>query len=192
MGCYAKMAKIELEKISNADMHLCIEKGMRGGISYIAKRYSKANNKYCPDFHKKTPEKYIIYLDMNNLYGSAMSQYLPYGGFKWVKINSETVNRILNKSDNSLYGYFLEEDLEYPENLYDSHKDYSMAPEKIKIKEEWLSPSFLKNANEFDIKTGNINKVPPNLMPKNNYVVHYRNFRYYLSQGLILKKYTKF
>ena len=54
---------------------------------------------------------------MNNLYGSAMSQYLPYGGFKWVKINSETVNRILNKSDNSLHGYFLEEDLEYPENL---------------------------------------------------------------------------
>ena len=78
------------------------------------------------------------------------------------------------------------------QKIYDSHKDYSMAPEKIKIKEEWLSPCFLKNANEFDIKTGNINKIPPNLMPKNNYVAHYRNFKYYLSQGLILKKYTKF
>ena len=90
-----KMTKVELEKISNADMHLFIEKGMRGGISYLAKRYSKANNKYCPDYVKEKREKYIIYLDINNLYGSAMSQYLPHGGFKWVKINNETVNRIL-------------------------------------------------------------------------------------------------
>ena len=134
-----EMTKVELEKISNADMHLCIEKGIRGGISYVAKRYSKANKKYCLDYDQEKPEKYIIYLDMNNLYGSAMSQYLPYGGFKWVKINNETVNRILNKIDNSLHGYFLKVDLEYPETLHNSHKDYSMAPEKIKIKKEWLS-----------------------------------------------------
>ena len=65
---------------------------------------------------------------MNNLYGKAMSEYLPYGGFKGFKINNETVNRILNKSDTSLHGYFLEVDLEYPENLHDYHKDYLMAP----------------------------------------------------------------
>ena len=62
MGCYAKMTKIELEKISNADMHLCIEKGMRGGISYIAKRYSKANNKYCPDFDKENLKSILFTL----------------------------------------------------------------------------------------------------------------------------------
>ena len=106
-----KITKVELEKISNADMHLFIEKGMRGGISYVTKRYSKAYNKYCPDYDQERPEKYIIYLDMNNLYGHAMSQYLPYGGFKWVKINNERFNRILNKSDNSLHGYFVEADL---------------------------------------------------------------------------------
>ena len=50
------MTKVELEKISDADMHLFIEKGMRGGISYINKRYSKANNKYCPDYNKNKPE----------------------------------------------------------------------------------------------------------------------------------------
>ena len=53
------------------------EQGMRGGVSYINKRYSKANNKYCPDYDKTKPEKHISYLDMNNLYGSAISQYLP-------------------------------------------------------------------------------------------------------------------
>ena len=66
-----KMTKEELEKISNADMHLFIEKGMRGGISYLAKKYSKANNKYCPVYDKEKPEKYIVYLDINNLNGSA-------------------------------------------------------------------------------------------------------------------------
>ena len=69
---------------------------------------------------------------MNNLYGSAMSEYLPYGGFKLVENDNETVNKILNKSNNSLHGYFLEVDLDYPENLHDSHKDYPLAPEKNK------------------------------------------------------------
>ena len=77
-----KMTKIELEKISNADIHLFIEKGMRGGVSYASKRYSKANNKYCLDYDKTKPEKHINYIDMNNLYWGAMSEYLPYGGFK--------------------------------------------------------------------------------------------------------------
>ena len=71
---------------------------------------------------------------MNNLYGHAMSQYLPYGGFKWVKITNETVNRILNKKKkNSLHGCFLEVDLDYPENLHEDRSDFPMAPEKVKI-----------------------------------------------------------
>ena len=90
---------------------------MRGGISYINKRYSKANNKYCLDYNKNKPENYISYLDMNNLYGGAMSEYLPNGGFKWVKTSNKTINGILNKSDYSLHGYFLEVGLEYPENF---------------------------------------------------------------------------
>ena len=137
-----KMTKVELEKIDNADMHLFIEKGMRGGISYINKRFSKANNKYCPDYDRTKTEKFITYLDMNNLYGQAMSEYLPYEGFKWVEVNNETINKVLNKSDDSLHGYFLEVDLEVPEELHDYHKDYPMAPEKIKIEDDMLSPYF--------------------------------------------------
>ena len=96
-----KMTKVELEKLSDADGHLFIEKGMRGGICYVNKRYSKANNKYCPEYDKTKPEKHIAYIDMNNLYGGAISEYLPYEGFKWIKSNNEIVNKILNKSDNS-------------------------------------------------------------------------------------------
>ena len=131
-----KITKVELEKISNADMHLFIEKGMRGGISYINKRFSKANHKYYPDYDRTKPENFITYLDMNNLYGQVMSEYLPYGGFKWVEVNNETINKVLNKSDDSLHGYFLEVDLEVPEELH----DYPMAPEKIKLEDYMLSP----------------------------------------------------
>ena len=81
-----KMTKIELEKISDPDKYMFIEKGMRGGISYINKRYRKANNEYCSDYDSKKPKKYITYLDMNNLYGYAMSQYLPYANFNGLKI----------------------------------------------------------------------------------------------------------
>ena len=80
-----KMTSIKLEKISDIDKYLFIEKELRGRISYIAKRYAKANNKYMNDYNPKTQSTFISYLDMNNLYGWAMSEYLPYEGFKWLK-----------------------------------------------------------------------------------------------------------
>ena len=80
-----KMTGIELEKISDIDKYLFIEKGLRGGISYIAKRHRKANNEYCPNYGKNKPSTFISYLDMNNLYGWAMNECLPYGEFEWLK-----------------------------------------------------------------------------------------------------------
>ena len=82
----------------------------------------------------------------------------------------------------------MEVDLDYPENLHDSHNGYPMAPEKIKKEDDILSPYCSEIKKEYDIKTGGINKLAPNLMSKKNYSVHYRNLQYYLSQGLILKK----
>ena len=78
------MTGIELELISDTGMYLFIEKGIRGGISYIAKRHSKANNKYMKCYDSSKESKFITYLDANNLYGWAMIQYLPYGKFKWL------------------------------------------------------------------------------------------------------------
>ena len=79
-----KVTVIELDLLSDFDMHLFIEKGMRGGISYIAKRHSKANNKYLKSYDEHKESIYISYLDANNLYGWEMSQYLVYGRFKCV------------------------------------------------------------------------------------------------------------
>ena len=80
-----KMTNIKLELMTNVDMFQFIEKGMRGGVSYIANRYGKANNKYMEKYDEESPSKYIMYLDANNLYGWEMSQYLPTGNFRWRK-----------------------------------------------------------------------------------------------------------
>ena len=80
-----KMTGVKLEKISDIDKYLFIEKGLRGGISYIAKRYNEANSEYMKNYDPTKLSKYIEYLDKNNLYGWAMSGYLPYSGFKWLK-----------------------------------------------------------------------------------------------------------
>ena len=66
------MTNIKLEKISDMGKYLFIEKGLRGGIFYIAKRYVKANNKYINDYDPKKPSTFILYLDINNFYGWAM------------------------------------------------------------------------------------------------------------------------
>ena len=76
------MTGVKLEKIPKKKMYLFIKKGLRGGISYIAKRYSKANKKYMKNYDPVKPSKFISYKDMNDLHGWEMCDYLPYGGFK--------------------------------------------------------------------------------------------------------------
>ena len=108
-----KMTGIKLEKISDIDKYLFIDKGLREGISNIAKRYAKANNKYLNDYDSKKPSTFISCLGMNNLYGWAMSEYLPHEGFKWLKnVDKFDVISIIKKF---LIGYFLKVDLKYPE-----------------------------------------------------------------------------
>ena len=79
------MNKTELELISDIDTYSFIEEAMRQGISCITKRYSKANNKYMEDYDANKPNKFIMYLDANNLNHWGMNQYLPYGGLKWLR-----------------------------------------------------------------------------------------------------------
>ena len=158
-----KMTKIKLDLILDIDMHLFVEKGMRGGFSYTGKRYSKANNKYMDYYDSGKESKYITYLDANNLYGWAMSQYLPYSGSKWLS-QKEISDFYLNSvSENSSIGYILEFDLEYPSELYDLHNDYPLAPEKFEISQNMLSNYCSNLANEDEIKIGGVNKLVPNL-----------------------------
>ena len=184
-----KMTGVKLEKISDIGKYLFIEKGLRRGISYIAKRYAKANNKYMNDYDPKKPSKLITYLDMNNLYGWAMSEYLPYGEFKWLKIVDEfDVNSISEKSP---IGYFLQVNLEYPDQLHELQNDYPLAPEKFAVSSDALSKYCQEIADKYEIKVGDVKKLIPNLGNKTKYVLHYRNLHLYLSLGMTLTKIHK-
>ena len=114
----------ELQLLHDYDMLMMFEKGIRGGISHISKRYAESNNKYMADYNPDEPSTYIQYLDANNLYGWAMSQSLPTHGFKWMNnLTKETVMDILEKANSSMInprnkkGYIFEVDLEYPPDL---------------------------------------------------------------------------
>ena len=165
-----------------------VEIDMRGGISYIANRCGKANNKYMKEYDEKAPSKYIMYLDANNLYGWAMSQYLPTGGFKWLSPKQIEKINLGKYTENSKKGLILEVDLEYPQELHDSHNDYPLGPEKVKVTEDMLSDYCKKIANKYKISTGLIHKLIPTLNNEEKYVLHYRNLQLYLNLGFKLKK----
>ena len=80
-----KVTGAKLGTISDIDKYLFIEKELRAGISYIVKRYAKENNIYINFYDPKKHSTFISYRDMNNLYGWAMSEYLLYEGFEWLK-----------------------------------------------------------------------------------------------------------
>ena len=94
-----------------------------------------------------------------------------------------------NKS-NSSTRYILEVDLDCPKELHGMFYDYPLAPENINIQKESLSDYCLETANEYNTTTGSVKKVVPDLMDKNNYVIHFRNFQQCLTLGMKLKKNT--
>ena len=182
------MTDIKLELMTDIDMFQFIEKGLRGGISYIANRYGKANNKYMKEYNEKAPSKYIMYLDANNLYGWAMSQYLPTGGFRWMTQKQiDKINLAKYKEDNNK-GFIAEVDFEYPEELHDLHNDYPLAAEKVKVTEDMLSDYCKQIAEKYGISTGLVYKLIPTLGKKEKYVLHYRNLQLYIDLGLKITK----
>ena len=151
-----KMTKIKLEAISDINVHLFIEKGMRGGISYIAKRHSKVN-----DCESNKEKQSIIYG-----YGWGMSNLLPYDEFNW--FSEKEINKLDldSVSENSSIRYFLEADLEYPNELHDLLNDYPLAPEKLEISSDMLSKYCSDIADKCGIKVGGVSKLVPNLRDK--------------------------
>ena len=187
-----KMTGIKSELMDDVDMYQFVEKGMRGGISYIVNRYGSGNNKYIIiiiiiiiQYDSNKADKYIMYLDANNLYGWVMSQSLPIGGFKWKEPENVDLNKCHKNSDK---GILLEVDLDYPEELHNIRNDYALAPEKRAINKEELSAYCKRNGKIYNISSGKVSKLVTILYDKKNYVVHHENIKLYLSLGMKLKK----
>ena len=172
-----KKTNIELELLTDYDMLLMVEEGMRGGICHSIHRYAKSNNKYMKNYNNNEESSYIQYLDANNLYGWAMSKKLPVNGFKWIDnnetaepsakhvINEEFIKNY-NESDNR--GYILEVDVKYPKRLHELHSDLPFLSEKMKIDK--------------------CNKLICNLFNKKKHVTHINSLKQALNHGLKLKK----
>ena len=182
-----KCTNIELDQITEANMYLFIEKGLRGGISMVSHRHAQANHQYMENYNNEEPTSFIQYLDANNLYGWAMSQPMPVGGFEWVNYTDQ----ILETPADADCGFILEVDLNYPSQLHTAHNDYPLAPEKLKVEKHWMSPYQHRLIDELGITSFETEKLVPNLMDKSRYVLHYRNLQLYLSLGLKLTKVHK-
>ena len=164
-----KKTGVKLELLTDVDMLLMVEKGIRGGIYHAIHRYVKSNNKHMKNYNKNKESSFLDYLDANNLYGWAMSEPLPVNGFGWMedlsKIDEDFIKNYDKDSDK---GYILEADVKYPKNLHDFHSDFPFLPERMKIDK--------------------CSKLICNLYNKKNYVVHIRSLKQALNHGLILKK----
>ena len=165
-----KKTGIWLELLSDPDMLLMFEKGIRGGLTQAVHRYAKANNKYMDDKYDLNKESsYLQYLDANNLYGWAMSQPLPTGGFRWMddvdQLDSKKIDEMAREIGK---GYLLEVDVDYPVELHGKHNDLPFMPEKMKINK--------------------VEKLIPNLFNKKKYVIHIRALNQSLLHGLVLEK----
>ena len=163
-----KNTNVKLELLTDYDMLLMVEEGIRDGICHSIHRYAKAKNKYMNNYDENEEFSYIQYLDANNLYGWAMSQKLPVNNFKWVKdtwkINEEFIK---NYNENSKKGYILEVDVKYTKKLHDLHSDLPFLPKRMK----------------FD----KCKKLVYNSRNKMKYVVHIKSLKQALNHGLKLK-----
>ena len=164
-----KKTNIELELLTDYDMLLMVEEGIRGGICHSIQRYPKANNKYMKNYDENEKSSYIQYLDANNLYGWAMSQKLPVNDFKWVedisRINEEFIK---NYDENNDRGYILEVDVTHRKKLHDIHSDLPFLPKRMKIDK--------------------IKKLVCSLLNKNKYAIHIKSLKQALNHGFKLKK----
>ena len=164
-----KKTNVEVELLTDYDMLLMVEEGIRGGICHAIQRYAHANNKYMKDYNKKKKSSYIQYLEANNLYGKAMTEKLSVRGFRWMedisKIDEDFV-KDYNKNDNK--GYILDVDIDYPSKLQNLHSDLPFLPERMVI--------------------NNTKKLVCNLNDKKNYIVHINVLKQALDHGLKLRK----
>ena len=181
-----KFTRVSLELLTDSNMYLFVEKGLRGGISMVSHRHAQANNQYMQNYNPEQPTSYLMYLDSNNLYGWAMSQPMPTDGFQWVNYTDQ----ILETPADADHGFILEVDLAYPPALHADHNDYPLAPEKLTITKDMMSPYQQKLIDELGVSIS-CEKLVPNLMNKSRYVLHYRNLQLYLKLGMKITKVHK-
>ena len=165
-----KKTGVTLELLLDPDMLLMFEHGIRGGITQSVHRWAEANNPYMgSEYDPSRPTRYLQYLDANNLYGWAMSQPSPTGGFELVELRKDwNPNKIVEElSAKKDRGYLLEVDVRYPKELHDYHNDLPFMCAKMRI--------------------NGVEKLVPNLYYKKKYVIHVKALAQAIDHGLVIE-----
>ena len=182
-----RYSKVNLELFTDLNMLLTIERGIRGGLSFVGCRESVANNRHLPDTYDDGQEsKYIAYLDANNLYAWSLRQFLAIGEYKWLSRAEISMLDIARLPDDGEYGYVFVVDLRYPPELHSKHSDYPLAVEHLLLGQEHLSETVkpLLGGKRYS----GVKKLVSCLSDKVEYVTHYRNLKFYLRHGLVLTR----
>lgn len=206
-----KLTGATLDLLTDSEMIMMTINGIRGGLSQVSLRQCLINN-YNPQ-----GLEHIIYIDANNLYGASLRQPLPYSDFRWLSEEAIAGIDWKNTSETSRVGYILEVDLEYPAHLHNLHSDFPLAPETREVTFEELSPYSKGNVGSREALCNEVNpngffltlffleclrlfhgssfaerykdkKLCATLQDKIKYTCHYLSLKFFLQQGLILKK----
>ena len=153
----------------------------------VSKRQAKANNTQVEGYGPEKPSSHTQYLDVNNLYGWAMSQPLPTGAFRWEEDSELLAKTIADHPADDPEGFIFEVDLEYPEELHKAHNAFPQAPERMIVQGVWMS-EYQRNLLGVGVAPTKVEKLVPNLRNEARYVLHYRILQLYLSLGMRLTK----
>ena len=165
-----KMTGVKFDYITDDKLRLLLENNMRGGPSACM------GNRYVTRGERK-----ILYEDLNNLYGWSMSQYLPTGDFREIKVTRSILKSMLRTPDNNEHGFLIECDLEYPSSIHEKTKHFPFLPEKKTIKVEGFSPYMTENKPEIYKPT---EKLIMDQTNKQRYFLHYRDLKFYITHGI--------
>ena len=167
-----KKTKVKLDLLTDIDMLIMVEQGIREGICPSIYRYAKVNNKYMKDYDKNKESSYIQDWDVNNSYGWAMSPKHPVNNFEWIRDTSQfNEDFIKNYNEESDEGYFVEVDVQYLEKLYELHNDLPFLPERMKFEK--------------------LENLLANLHDKTEYVIYIRNLKQALNYESVFKNVHK-
>ena len=182
-----KYTGVNLELLTDSTMLMWFEKAIRGGVSSVC------GDRYCkPDKGQR-----LLYIDANNLYGWAMGNSLPMSEFEFEEVTGAfdtnealwTRERIMSLSDEAEVGYYFICDLDYPDSIKFKSKNFPFCPESLLVPDEWLS-NYQKALKPKG--AANVEKLLLTQTDKKNYIVHYRLLKFYLRQGMVLRKVYSF
>ena len=195
-----KMTGETIHLLQEAKMYNLFERGIRGGLTFINKHHAKHELVQVGD---KTMKNIILYIDQNNLYGAAMSEFLPHSDFQF--LSSQEIQtlfpdqtHIINLDTEGDEGYLFEVDLHYPPHIHQTTSDFPLAPESIKVTEDMLSQHMKNLYKELQQKRNPHRATQPKfkstyklLMSQNDkkhYVIHFKLLQYFLNKGMELTK----